>query len=121
PSFTGAMPNSGPFTTSLSRDAAADVQGWLTAPATNYGWLLRCVDETIAGTAHRLDSRESLGLKPSLSVTYMLPGQNGAWGVGCPVGAGHFGAAWVGAPIGGTTVQIAKTNAPALSVGADFF
>jgi hypothetical protein len=121
PSFTAAMPSFGSFTTSLSRDAAADVQAWLAAPATNCGWLLRCVDETLAGTAHRLDSRESTGQKPSLSVTYLLPGQNGTWGVGCPVGASNFGAAWVGAPIGGTTVQIAKTTAPALSVGADFF
>lgn len=121
PSFTASMPPFGPFSSNLSRTAAEDVQGWLNAPATNFGWLLKTVNETLSSTAHRIDSRESLGLKPTLTVTYLLPGQNGFYGVGCPVGANNFSAAWVGAPIGGATVQISKSAGPAGSVGADFF
>ncbi len=121
PSLVGAMPSFGLFTTALSRAAADDVQGWLNNPASNFGWLLKAANETLGSTAHRIDSRESLGTKPSLRVTYVLPGQNAPWGTGCPVGTGFFTAAWVGAPIGGTTVQISKSVAPANSVGADFF
>lgn len=120
PSFTAAMPTLGAFSTDLSRAAAADVQSWLDTPATNFGWLLR-TNEQLPSTAHRLDSRESPGLKPSLSVTYLLPGQSGTWGVGCPGPLGNATAAWVGSPIGGQTMTIAKTNTAPLSVGADYF
>lgn len=121
PSFTAAMPPIGSFSSDLSRAAADDVQSWLNTPASNFGWLLKMVNETLSSTAHRIESRESTGQKPTLTVTYLLPGQNGTYGVGCPVGAGNFAAAWVGAPVGGSTVQITKSNAPAGSVGADFF
>ncbi len=120
PSFTASMVPIGSFTSIRSEAAAADVQSWLDTPATNFGWLLK-TDELLASTAHRIDSRESAGQKPLLAVTYMLPGQNGTWGIGCPVGAGFFTTTWVGAPIGGATVQIAKTAATPLSIGADFF
>lgn len=120
PSFTAAMPPLGAFTSADTREAAADVQSWLDNPATNHGWLLK-TDEVLSSTAHRVDSRESLGTRPTLTVVYMLPGQNGTWGTGCPVGAGNFTAGWVGAPVGGTTVQIAKSSGPASSIGADFF
>jgi hypothetical protein len=120
PSLQAAMPPIGSFSSQLSRQTAADVQAWLDAPAGNHGWLLRTT-ETQSYTAHRLASRESPTNPPALHVTYLLPGQNGAWGTGCPVGAGNFTAAFSGAPIGGTTVQIPKTNAPVTSIGADFF
>lgn len=123
PSFTGAMPSFGAFTTDDTAAAAADVQAWLANPSSNFGWLLKCVNETLSATAHRLDSREIItpATAPTLVVTYMLPGQNGTWGTGCPVGAGTFQNAWVGAPIGGQPVQIAKSAGPATSIGADFF
>lgn len=121
PSFVIAMPNFGLCTSLATIQAAADAQAWLTNPAQNFGWLLK-TDETLAATAHRMDSRESIaGPRPTLTVTYLLPGQNGTWGTGCPIGAGTFQTAWVGAPIGGTTVQIAKTNGQPSSVGVDFF
>lgn len=123
PSFTGGMPSFGPFTTDASAGAAADVQAWLANPTGNFGWLLKANDETIASTAHRIDSSEiaTPATRPTLNVTYLLPGQNGTWGTGCAVGAGTFQAAWVGTPIGGQTMQIAKSAGPALSIGADFF
>jgi hypothetical protein len=120
PSFVIPMPGSGPCTSTPSRAMAAEVQSWLTNPALNFGWLLK-TDELLPATAHRVDSRESIGPQPSLSVTYMVPGQNGSYGTGCPIGAGNFTAAWIGAPTGGNTVQIAKTSAQPGSVGADFF
>lgn len=122
PSFTASMPTLGTFTSQYSRAAAADVQAWLDAPATNFGWLLR-TNEVASLTARRLDSREAtaVGNRPTLIVTYLLPGQNGTWGAGCSGGPGNLTAAWGAAPIGGTSVPIVKTNAPGSSVGADFF
>lgn len=119
-SLQAAMPANGAFSSKLSRQTADDVQAWVDAPAGNFGWVLR-TNETQSYTARRLASRESASNPPALRVTYLLPGQNGTWGTGCPVGPGNFSSSFVGAPIGGTTVQIAKTNAPAASVGADFF
>lgn len=120
PSFGIALPNSGPCASLPAVAAVADVQNWLDNPAQNFGWLLK-TDEQLAATAHRIDSRESTGPKPTLVVTYMLPGQTASFGTGCTIGAGQFTNAWVGTPTGGTTVAIAKTNGPASSVGADFF
>ena len=120
PTVFGTMPSLGSFTTVPTRGAAADVQWWLDNPSSNHGWLLR-TDELLASTAHRLASREAASMQPALTVTYLLPGQNGTWGTGCAVGAGPFAAAFSGTPSGGNTVQIVKTNAPATTVGADFF
>jgi hypothetical protein len=60
PSFTASMPSIGAFSTNLSRAAADDVQSWLNNPATNFGWLLKTVNETLSSTAHRIESRESV-------------------------------------------------------------
>lgn len=49
----------------------ADVQGWLAAPATNFGWIL-IGDESQAYSAQRFVSREnsSATLRPTLNVSY---------------------------------------------------
>jgi hypothetical protein len=120
PSFSMPLPALGPGSSSPDAGATADVQSWLDTPAQNYGWLLK-TDELQPSTARRIGSRENIGQKPVLTVTYLAPGQTGQWGVGCPVGAGTFSTAWVGALIGGNTIQIAQTNAPALSIGANYF
>ncbi len=54
---------------------AADVQGFVTDPATNFGWIVRA-GETTAGTAKKFNSREvtTPSLRPSLSVTYTAGG-----------------------------------------------
>jgi hypothetical protein len=119
-SFTAAMPALGAFATAPSRQAALDVESWLANPSSNFGWLLR-TDEVLASTAHRLDSRESTNAPPTLSVTYLLAGQTGTWGTGCPVPPFTFDAAWSGTPSGGNTVQNVKIYAPASSIGADFY
>lgn len=119
-SLSAEMPVAGAFSSEMTRAANEVVQAWLDNPATNFGWLLK-VDETAPAPARRIESRESTGSPPVLRVTYLLPGQSGVWGVGCPVGAGTFGVAWVGAPVGGSTVQVAKTNGTPSALGADFF
>ena len=48
----------------------SDVQSWLDAPGTNYGWILRG-DEANGGTAKRFSSSENSSNRPVLSVTYM--------------------------------------------------
>lgn len=122
PSFTGAMPTFGAFSTDLSRAAAADVQSWLDNPATNFGWLLKVQNETLASTAHRLNSREASSNKPALVVTYLAPGQLGNYGTGCPTtGSSTAVAAYSGSSAGGSTLTINKTQTIPNSVGADFF
>ncbi len=120
PSFAASMPPLGLVTTGVTAVAAQDVQSWLDSPAANFGWLLRS-GEITNQTTRRLDSRESSGVRPTLAVTWLAPGQNGTWGTGCAGGFGTFTTAWVGAPSGGSTMQIAHTAAAPLSVGVDFF
>lgn len=61
----------------------ADVQGWLDAPAQNFGWLVRGL-ETASGTAKRFDTRESPTpeTRPELSIRYTLatPAVAATWG-----------------------------------------
>ena len=118
PSFTIPLPGLGQFKSAPLSGIAADVQFWLDNPASNFGWLLK-MDETLPALARRILSREG-AFPPTLEVTYLLPGQGGTFGVGCPVGAGTYEAEFVGAPIGGTAIQISHTNAPPLSAGANF-
>jgi hypothetical protein len=51
----------------------ADVQAWLNAPATNFGWLLRG-NESIGGTVKRFDSRENTTAanRPVLTVQFAV-------------------------------------------------
>lgn len=120
PSFTLAMPGLGAGSSNPSEQAAADVQSWLNNPSQNFGWLIKIADESPASTARRIASRESATNKPTLSVTYLLPGQVGTVGIGCPVGSGTFQDAYVGTPTGGTTIQIVQTNAPAGTIGLNY-
>jgi hypothetical protein len=51
---------------------ANDVQGWISNPASNFGWLLKG-DEVNISTAKEFASRESSFGQPSLTVTYTVP------------------------------------------------
>ncbi|HEY0547106.1 MAG TPA: DNRLRE domain-containing protein [Pyrinomonadaceae bacterium] len=64
----------GVYTFGSTPQMVSDVQGWLDAPKTNYGWLLRG-DETEGATAIVFQSRESATQKarPQLTVTYTAP------------------------------------------------
>jgi hypothetical protein len=61
----------------------ADVQAWIDAPSTLYGWLLRG-DEATARSVRRFDAREAAtaAFHPSLTIHYAgtLPAQDFTWG-----------------------------------------
>lgn len=62
----------GPYTWS-SQQMVSDVQAWLDAPATNFGWIV-IGDELTAVTTKRFGSREGpRALRPALAITYELP------------------------------------------------
>jgi len=121
PSFTMATPAAGIATAPITAGAAADVQAWLDHPNVNFGWLLKMVDEVASPSARRIDSRESTGTTPTLSVTYVTAGHTGVWGTGCAVGAGTFTFAWSGVLSGGSPIQLVLGNGPANQIGANFF
>ena len=50
----------------------ADVQGWVTNPSTNFGWMIRA-NESSAGNAKRFNTRENPSNPPRLTVTYTAP------------------------------------------------
>ena len=52
-----------------SAQIVSDVQGWLTTPASNAGWILRG-NETVDGTAIQISSVQKGGFPPVLEVTY---------------------------------------------------
>ena len=55
-----------------SAGLAADVQGWIDDPASNFGWLIRAEDEANPGNAKRFDSRENgnIATRPRLTVEF---------------------------------------------------
>jgi hypothetical protein len=57
-----------------SSQMKTDVQGWLDTPASNFGWVMKG-DESVNGTAKRLDSREhNVAVnRPVLKVFYTIP------------------------------------------------
>ena len=61
-----------PYTWGSTPGLVADVQGWINAPSSNFGWLLRG-DESASGSAKRFLSRESAytTLRPQLEITYL--------------------------------------------------
>ena len=50
----------------------ADVQGWVSNPANNFGWVI-LGNEIDAGSAKRLNTRENSSNPPQLTVTYQVP------------------------------------------------
>ncbi|MEM9985251.1 MAG: DNRLRE domain-containing protein, partial [Bacteroidota bacterium] len=50
-------------------DLIADVESWLSDPASNFGWILIGAEAT-TGSAKRFDSREASDNRPTLSITY---------------------------------------------------
>jgi hypothetical protein len=69
-----------------SASMVADVQGWLDAPAANFGWIL-IGNESVVQSAKRFDSSESteVGDRPELEVQFTPPPQvpaAGRWALG---------------------------------------
>lgn len=51
---------------------AADVQMWLDSAGTNFGWMVKIVNEATFGTASRISSREAPSGAPSLTIEYTV-------------------------------------------------
>ncbi len=64
---------SGSYTFPSTANLVADVQAWLNSSATNFGWMLRSLDEASFGTARRFGSREYIpaSSRPTLVVEYV--------------------------------------------------
>jgi len=120
-SFTISTPGVGTAIAPVTPLAIRDVQAWLDAPTSNYGWLLRMVNEVTIPSVRRIDSRESTGPRPSLSVTYALPGAVGSWGTSCTFGGPPFTLTIQGAPVQSGTVQLNQAGGPANGIGVNFF
>jgi len=62
------------YTWSSTPEMVADVQGWLTNPAANFGWIV-IGNESVGRTAKRFDSRENItaSFRPVLSVEFSAP------------------------------------------------
>ncbi len=78
-SATTALTSTYTTYTFTSSAMAADVQGWVTNPATNFGWMLRG-DESVPHTARRFESSETntAAQRPMLTVVYTVGGPSGA-------------------------------------------
>jgi len=63
------------YTFASTPGLVADVQAWRDNPTANEGWLLRSTDESPAGAAKRIVSREgtSVGQRPQLTVEFSVP------------------------------------------------
>jgi hypothetical protein len=75
-SATNFIAGLGPYTFGSTASLIADVQTWLNNPATNYGWLLRSLSESVAYTTKRFASREDPLHPPTLTVTFTVPGSS---------------------------------------------
>ena len=71
PSASTTVAAAGQYTWGSTPDMVADVQGWLDAQATNFGWLL-LGNESAPSTSNRFDTRENdtLANRPLLSVEF---------------------------------------------------
>ena len=62
----------GPYVFGPSSQLTADVVSWVTNPAGNHGWLVKCENETSPGTARHFGSSES-PQAPRLFIDYSVP------------------------------------------------
>lgn len=51
----------------------ADVQDWLTNPASNFGWMMKSDSENLPQSARRFTNREAGAGAPTLTITYTAP------------------------------------------------
>lgn len=71
PSGSITVSNLGSYTFDSTPELYADVNGWLQAPASNFGWLLRAEDESILRSARRFATREAPTNGPALSINFI--------------------------------------------------
>jgi hypothetical protein len=73
PTATERLAGSGLYEIELGAQGARDLEAWLAAPETNYGWMLISQSEDVLKTARRLASREAAENPPRLVVRYEVP------------------------------------------------
>jgi hypothetical protein len=73
-SATTQVTGANAYYTWSSAQLAADVQSWVNAPASNYGWIV-IGDEAVTKTAKRFASKNNTNnlLQPQLTITYLGP------------------------------------------------
>ncbi|MBI1303368.1 MAG: DNRLRE domain-containing protein [Phycisphaera sp.] len=77
-SATRNVTGMGFYTWASTPGLVADVQGWVNAPATNFGWCVQGNEGTMQ-SVKRFDSREAgAATRPQLTVVYTLPPSNPA-------------------------------------------
>jgi hypothetical protein len=77
-SATRNVTGMGFYTWASTPGFVADVQGWVNAPATNFGWCVQGNEATLQ-SVKRFDSREAgAATRPQLTVVYTLPPSNPA-------------------------------------------
>ncbi len=64
-----AAPSAGLVTWPATAQLRTDVQGWVTTPSSNAGWILRGSEDT-EKTACQFHSKDSLGAPPTLEISY---------------------------------------------------
>lgn len=62
-----------PYHFSSTPEMVDDVALWVSKPATNHGWMLRCNDELPRFTARRFGTREDENNPPVLELKYLVP------------------------------------------------
>lgn len=85
-----------PLTWASTAALVEDVQGWVDAPSTNFGWMLKIVNETPGRKSRRFNSRSNPTMPPQLTVTFTAPplfadgfesGDTSGWAITEPLGA----------------------------------
>ena len=100
PTISASVNNSGlsGITISSTAQSVSDVQAWLDSPASNFGWIMKANNESVAGTATRLNSSESASNQPSLLIDFTPSGPVES-GIVYPAGTENFETASLGGSV----------------------
>jgi hypothetical protein len=71
-SATRSIGGFGSYTFASTAALVSDVQGWLSSPSSNFGWMLRSESETTATTIRRFGSRNDTANSPVLTIQYTV-------------------------------------------------
>ncbi|MGA2256119.1 MAG: DNRLRE domain-containing protein [Thermoguttaceae bacterium] len=112
------------YTFSSQPGLVADVQRWLSTPTSNFGWILRAVNESPGTISAREfgSMKSSLAQQPTLTVTFTPPVSGPAAWLTATSGNWSNGANWTtgAAPDGpGQVAVLNKTTTAALTVTLD--
>jgi hypothetical protein len=69
-SASRSVAGTGNYTFASTAGLVADVQGWLSSPANDFGWLLRSESELTGTTIRRFGSRDAGASAPTLTISY---------------------------------------------------